>query len=283
MVKNQPQRKSLKGSVQRGFTLVEMVTVIIILGVLAVGVTSFIVFGTRIFLDSTSVDQVLSQSRFALERITRDIRNAAPNSVRVSRDPGQWQCLELVPIEAASNYLSMPVYPNAASNSGTAIIAPMPVSASYMALIYPLVTTDVYTNPEATTGKLFSLSNVSTSANITSYTFNRSVQFAEASPRHRLFLVSQPISYCFIRGGSSVSLYRYANYGINHPTPLAPSSMGTGVLMAEGITNDLVTDLPIKLEPATLVNNAIVMLTPEFEAVGQTFRYQQQVQVVNVP
>lgn len=277
-------RSNLKGTNRSGgFTLVEMVTVIIILGILAVGVTSFIVFGTRIFVDSTSVDQVLSQSRFALERMTRDIRNAAPNSVRVRRSTDQWQCLEFVPIETASNYLSMPVYPDAASNTGTAIEAPVAVNSNMLALVYPLVTSDVYANPEATVGKLFSLSAVSTAANITTFTFNRNVQFSEASPRQRLFLVSQPISYCFRKIGSSVNLYRYSGYGINNPTQPGPGDMGTGVLMAEGITNDLATDAPITLEPSTLVNNAIVMLTPEFEAVGTAFRYQQQVQVVNVP
>ena len=56
----------------RGVTLVEMVTVILILGILVVGVSSFIIFGTRIFVESSSVDQVLSQSRFAVERMTRE-------------------------------------------------------------------------------------------------------------------------------------------------------------------------------------------------------------------
>ena len=67
-----------------GFTLVEMVTVIIILGILVIGVSSFVILGTRIFVESTSVDQVLSQSRFAMERMTRELRNALPNSVRLS-------------------------------------------------------------------------------------------------------------------------------------------------------------------------------------------------------
>ncbi|MCF1427247.1 MAG: type II secretion system GspH family protein [Shewanella sp.] len=269
---------------QTGFTLVEMVVVIIILGVMAVGVTSFVILGTRIFLDSTSVDQVLSQSRFALERMTRDIRNAVPNSLRINSDGSNWQCLEFVPIKAVSSYLSMPVYPDAPDNTGEAIVASVAVNNSMMALIYPLVTADVYANPEASSGKLFALSSVSTPVdNITTYTFKRNVQFSESSPRQQLFLVSDPISYCFVAAGSSVNLYYYSGYGINHPTQLSPSSMGIGVLMAQGITNDLASDPPIDIEPATLVNHAIVILTPEFEAVGHKFKYQQQVQVVNVP
>nr|MCH1922786.1 prepilin-type N-terminal cleavage/methylation domain-containing protein [Shewanella ferrihydritica] len=43
-----PTKRLIQHS-QLGFTLVEMVTVMLILGILVVGVSSFIIFGTRIF------------------------------------------------------------------------------------------------------------------------------------------------------------------------------------------------------------------------------------------
>ncbi|BDM63093.1 MSHA biogenesis protein MshO [Shewanella sp. NFH-SH190041] len=266
-----------------GFTLVEMVTVLIILGVIAVGVSSFLIFGTRIFVDSTSVDQVLSQSRFALERMTRELRGAVPNSLRVKTDGVSWQCLEFVPIVASTSYLDMPIYPQSAASSGTVIKPINPIISDQMALIYPLVSGDVYSDPASTTGKLFDLKQVSEDNHEQTLTFERPVQFAEASPRQRVFFVTQPVSYCFITESDGGNLYRFANYGINHPQQLTPLQMSNGVLMAQNISNDIATDPPFSLTPSTLVNNALVQLTPEFQVIGEKFRYQQQVQVINVP
>ncbi|MCU7376323.1 type II secretion system protein [Paucibacter sp. O1-1] len=94
-----------------GFTLIEMVTVILILGIVIVGVSSFVIFGTRIFVESSAVDQVLSQSRFGIERMTRDIRRAVPNSIRVlTATDGSYQCIELLPISASTSYLTHLLY-----------------------------------------------------------------------------------------------------------------------------------------------------------------------------
>jgi MSHA biogenesis protein MshO len=59
--------------------------------------------------------------------------------------------------------------------------------------------------------------------------------------------------------------------------------MGNGVLMAQNITNTLTINPAIILTPATLVTNAIVHLQPRFRVNGETFQYQHQVQVMNVP
>ncbi len=53
--------------------------------------------------------------------------------------------------------------------------------------------------------------------------------------------------------------------------------------MAEGLSNDMATNPAVRLLPATLVNNAIVQLQPQFAVVGEKFQYQHQVQVINVP
>lgn len=266
----------------RGFTLVELVTVILILGVLVIGVSSFIIFGTRIFVESSSVDQVLGQSRFAIERMTRELRNAVPNSMRLSRNDN-WQCLEFVPIEASTSYLAMPIAPTPAAKVGTGILdgAISQIRAGQWAMIYPLSETDVYNQGAA---KRFQLTDVTLAANTLSFDFGALVQFDQASPRRRVYFATQAISYCFEQGGD---LFRYSSYGLinNQPNPNTMPVARVRSLMAQGINNALndVNDLPLSLTPSSLVTNAIVQLQPRFSVLGETFQYRHQVQVINVP
>ncbi len=273
---------------QVGFTLVEMVTVILILGILVVGVSSFVIFGTRIFVESSSIDQVLGQSRFAVERMTRDIRNSVPNSVRIRTDnSGNFQCIELLPIEASSSYLTLPIYPNASALTGTIVDNNISVGNGLFAIVYPLANesitgvNDVY---QASRNKRFAVQSASSSANIITLTFGGSVQFAEQSPIKRIYFAAQPVSYCFesIAGSAEVILNRYSNYGyiVSQPVPL---TMGSGVLMAENITNNLLLEPAIKVTEQNLMTNSIVHLEPRFSVNGETFKYQHQVQVTNVP
>ncbi|MFG7349805.1 PilW family protein [Shewanella oncorhynchi] len=275
-----------------GFTLVEMVTVILILGILVVGVSSFIIFGTRIFVESSSVDQVLSQSRFAVERMTRELRSALPNSVRLNSDSLTYQCVEFVPIEASTTYLTMPIIPAAAASTGIVILDrnqdENKISENQFAWIYPLVDADVYSSARQKRAQV--KTPPLTLANQVTLTFTAPTRFAEASPRQRIYFGSSPVSYCFEKGpsGNELQLLRYAGYSFNaiQPNPAAmPATMGTGVLMAQSVANVLNNgaDLPLILTPSSLVNNAMVHLQPRFNVNGETFQYRHQVQVINVP
>ncbi|MCK7631948.1 type II secretion system GspH family protein [Shewanella sp. JNE10-2] len=269
----------------RGFTLVEMVTVILILGILVVGVSSFIIFGTRIFVESSSVDQVLSQSRFAVERMTRELRGALPNSVRVNTDSLTYQCIEFVPIQASTTYLSMPIAPSAAALSGTVILdnVTSKIKENQYAWIYPLTDSDVYNSARQ---KRAQIKTISTSGNQVSLTFTVNSRFAEASPRQRIYFASVPVSYCFekVSSANELQVRRYVGYNFTAVQP-KPSDMGTGVLMAQSVANLLSdsNDLPLTLTPSSLVNNAMVHLQPRFNVNGETFQYRHQVQVINVP
>ena len=271
-----------------GFTLVEMVTVILILGILVVGVSSFIIFGTRIFVESSSVDQVLSQSRFAVERMTRELRSALPNSVRLNSDSLTYQCVEFVPIEASTTYLTMPIIPAAAASTGIVILDrnqdENKISENQFAWIYPLVDADVYSSARQKRAQI--KTPPLTLANQVTLTFTAPTRFAEASPRQRIYFGSSPVSYCFEKGasGNDLQIVRYAGYNFNTVQP-NPATMGTGVLMAQSVANrlDNSNDLPLILTPSSLVNNAMVHLQPRFNVNGETFQYRHQVQVINVP
>ncbi|WP_413490041.1 PilW family protein [Shewanella baltica] len=270
---------------KRGFTLVEMVTVILILGILVVGVSSFIIFGTRIFVESSSVDQVLSQSRFAVERMTRELRSALPNSVRVNTDSLTYQCIEFVPIETSTTYLTMPIIPAAAASTGIVILdnTASAIRVNQFAWIYPLVDADVYSSARQ---KRAQVKTIAISGNQVTLTFTAPTRFAEASPRQRIYFGSSPVSYCFEKGasGNDLQIVRFAGYNFNTVQP-NPATMGTGVLMAQSVANrlDNSNDLPLILTPSSLVNNAMVHLQPRFNVNGETFQYRHQVQVINVP
>ncbi|WP_338725930.1 type II secretion system protein [Shewanella baltica] len=269
----------------RGFTLVEMVTVILILGILVVGVSSFIIFGTRIFVESSSVDQVLSQSRFAVERMTRELRSALPNSVRVNTDSLTYQCIEFVPIETSTTYLTMPIIPAAAASTGIVILdnTASAIRVNQFVWVYPLVDADVYSSARQ---KRAQVKTIAISGNQVTLTFTAPTRFAEASPRQRIYFGSSPVSYCFEKGasGNDLQIVRYAGYNFNGVQP-NPATMGTGVLMAQSVANRLDNshDLPLILTPSSLVNNAMVHLQPRFNVNGETFQYRHQVQVINVP
>lgn len=258
-----------------GFTLVEMVTVIIILGILVVGVSSFVILGTRIFIESTSVDQVLSQSRFAIERITRELRNALPNSIRV-RNSSSYQCIEFIPITSSASYLELPIAPNVAASSGLIMLPSTAIDESDQMVVYPLTPTQIYGGTAAgSDGHIFDIKQVTGN----DVEFNRPVRFTQASPQQRYFMVNGAVSYCFLASGE---VRRYGGYSLTSVQP-APSQMGAGVLMAENVTNNLQVQPPISYTPGTLINNAVVQLSPRFEVNGQSFQYQHQVQVINVP
>ncbi|MBB1425628.1 type II secretion system protein [Shewanella sp. SG44-2] len=265
-----------------GFTLIEMVTVILILGIVVVGLSSFVIFGTRIFVESSAVDQVLSQSRFGIERMTRDIRRAVPNSMRtLDAVDGSFQCLELLPIAASTSYINAPFAPQAAQNNLTAIKSIRPIVNNQSVLIYPLTTAEIY-NPQGTTAKRFIVQSVTELGDQLTITLTQSVRFTEASALKRLYVADSPLSYCFVNNASNVELRLYQNYGykVNQP---APAAMGNGVLMAQNVANVLAVNPAVILTPSTLMTNAIVHLQPLFSVNGETFQYQHQVQVMNVP
>ena len=85
---------------QSGFTLIEMVMVIVIMGVVGVMVSVFMKAPIDAYFDSARRAALTDVADTAVRRMARDIRKALPNSVR---NPNN-QCIEFIPTKTGGRY-----------------------------------------------------------------------------------------------------------------------------------------------------------------------------------
>jgi MSHA biogenesis protein MshO len=268
---------------QQGFTLVELVTVIVILGVLATSITSFLRFGTKSYTDAADREALISTARFVVERLNREVRHALPNSIRTIGDNNQ--CLEFVPIDKSAIYLDIPVAPEASSNRVEVVMLEDPLKATtqYVA-VYALNSADIY---NTTTGVVEAFSSVNNSGNKqtpSSINFSSSILFNAESPTSRLYFIESPVSYCV----ESKSIFRYQGYGFgNYASNGLPNVGNTTarVLMAEYIANYSTSGnvAPFSTFPATLQRNGLALTRLKFVRNLEEVVFNNEIQVPNVP
>ena len=233
-----------------GFTLVELVIVMVLLGILSIGTIRFINDATEGFVLTQQRAEVAADVRLTVHRLGRELRNALPRSTRISTDR---KCLEFIPISHGTTYVTAPigvagssleVVPfdtNGITNQHRLAIAPM-------ANIYSLSNPGSISPSFATTAP-----NVN---NVVNLTLSATHQFPNNSPQRRLYVVQPPVSYCVVNN----ALWRYVNYGFAttqrtpSSTPSLPNSLPNRALVAEGM--DAISEF--ELAPASLTRNGVV-------------------------
>jgi MSHA biogenesis protein MshO len=281
-----------QGTTRQGFTLIELVMVIVVLGVVSVGIGGFIRSGVQIFVDVSERDQLLSQGRFVVERLNRELRNAVPGSVRIKRMPSMIHCLEFVPIETSVFYNDIPVAPEPLAAADVLALFPYVLRGDEFALVYPTSSADVY---DLTEGKRQSFTCTDDGAGDCSdgldpdHVVQLTVgsRFAEDSPAARIYIVKQGVSYCIRPNAPGSLVYNIYRHGDTINSVQTAYASG-GVLMAEGIVNtlsilDTALDNPFRVADATLSRNAVVYTMLKFSREDEQIVLVNEVHIPNVP
>jgi MSHA biogenesis protein MshO len=266
----------------QGFTLIELITVIVILGILATSVTSFIGYGTTSYNDAADRNQLISSARFAIERLNREVRQALPNSLRTLGTDKQ--CLEFVPIYKAVIYVDIPVPPEIASSTVDVYMLDTATTASVnLVSVYALNTADIYNQTLGVIEAFSTLTYSGSKQSPSTLTFANPVLFNTESPTQRLFLIDKPVSYCVV----NQQLFRYQNY--NSYQANGQPDANTGVLMAEFLVNFPLPSStgsvvkPFQTFPATLQRNGLAQVRLKFVRNSEEITFNSEIQVPNVP
>jgi len=284
-------------AVQRGFTLVELVVVILVMGIMAFGTVSFITTSSQSYQRVASGDRLGSSARLIIDRLSRELRTSLPSSVRASSDG---RCVEFVPVAAAGTYLTLaqgavssmaviPLFetPVIAASGARVAVYPVSLAAVYdPGAVSPLISTSL-------AALAISSSNPATAASAAVIQFSSAPDFAAESPQRRWFLVDEPVSFCVTSDGK---LYRYQGDGVNYsyqPTQPAPPPLTTPAagrwLVSDKVYSPAVcggggNSQFFRVAQATLQRNAIALIDLcLFDPQGGNLQLVHEVQLRNAP
>lgn len=263
----------------RGVTLIEMIVVIVITGIIGAAVAVFMRRPVEGYVDAARRAELTDIADTALRRITRDLRTAVPNSIRVDAT-GKY--IEYLQTSGGGRYRSDPdgggggnILDFTTADTSFDVIGPAPTLTGSESIVIYNLTSD----PAITTANAYYGDNRGTAAS-GAVTFTAPAPggvaspFPFPSPGKRFQVVQYPVTYACEAG----VVRRYWGYTIALAQPTPPAG-GSSALLATNVTD---CNFSYTTSGASGRTGAVA-LTLQIEQSGEKVRLFQQAHVSNVP
>lgn len=269
-----------------GFTMIELIMVIVILSILALGSVQFISYSVEGYVNTVRRSMISSSATIINEKISRALRDSLPNSVRINADK---TCVEFIPILSATLYIQAPIVSNPEPQTQVhAVPIDTQLTQTGYLSIYPLASNtnalyDKSVNPGVISSQTASVTSSIGGADVFTFNSGGSFQFLQTSPQKRLFITGQPQAFCQIEN----ELYFYRNYGFITDITSLPDNLPTVVPNRLLISNNLrKSTLKFTYLPSSLRRNAIIsyeLTLQDYSNISENLVINQDIQVRNVP
>ena len=265
---------------RRGFTLMETVVVIVVLGVMGVSLGMFILPMLTSQQAMQNRAALVDSAETALRRMARDIRIALPNSLRVTNAANGFT-LEMIPTVDGGRYCNgdgdcnnnltigaadtvfdvLGCFRNAtfaaSPGAGYRLVIGDSTGSAYSgaAVITPTGTSialSIWPGTGATPTVCGSNSAAANSSNRHRVTLSAAQTFPSSSPRRRVFVVSTAVAY--ICDTTAQTLTRYSGYTIGN----APTT-GTAALVTDKVTACSVTSTTGQVQASGIVTLGLTL------------------------
>lgn len=177
----------------RGFTLVELIATMVILGIISVMTSKFIVNGFSFYVDATNIQKISTTANFVAEKMEKLIENSVPNSIVISETG---KSITFVPIKGALGYTYIPKNPLSAFDSKPVLYA---VTTAFDS---SNIKKDAYVafNNYGSNEEYYKVLDVTVNGNVTAVKIDASSKkFTPGSERGRLYFVDGQNRYITVK------------------------------------------------------------------------------------